>query len=244
MEYAQQTIVDFLSGKLDIVEFRRLYDEKPEIDGFLQKIIDDMKKDPARKPIPYTVQIQGRTYRFCSTVHYLLAPETDPGLKYCPPQYESVRQLLTYEFRMITHDVETASGASVFYSEVYEIYWQIDQTIPYYYKYSDAQSFALEAIPEYLSGGESEKYIQKHIIPLFPETMKKTQRIKAIRAKIKEEFKSEKGYPCWPQHSQWPMDKDGKPCTYLGKGKSKGDLRSFRFRDEATGEEIVVEQFY
>ena len=52
MEYAQQTIVDFLSGKLDIVEFRRLYDEKPEIDGFLQKIIDDMKKDPACHPEP------------------------------------------------------------------------------------------------------------------------------------------------------------------------------------------------
>ena len=52
MEYAQQTIVDFLSGKLDIVEFRRLYDKKPEIDGFLQKIIDDMKKDPACHPEP------------------------------------------------------------------------------------------------------------------------------------------------------------------------------------------------
>ena len=52
MEYAQQTIVDFLSGKLDIVEFRRLYDEKPEIDGFLQKIIDDMKKAPACHPEP------------------------------------------------------------------------------------------------------------------------------------------------------------------------------------------------
>ena len=41
MEYAQKTIVDFLSGKLDIIEFRCLYDEKPEIDAFLQKIIDD-----------------------------------------------------------------------------------------------------------------------------------------------------------------------------------------------------------
>ena len=41
MEYAQQTIIDFLSGNLDIVEFRRLYDEKPEIDAFLQKIIDE-----------------------------------------------------------------------------------------------------------------------------------------------------------------------------------------------------------
>jgi hypothetical protein len=57
-------------------------------------------------------------------------------------------------------------------------------------------------------------------------------------------FKSEKGYPCWPQASEWPMDKEGKPCTYIGKGKNQGDLRRFRFRDETTGEEIVIEQFY
>lgn len=244
MEYAQQTIVDFLRGDLDIVEFRRLYDEKPEIDAFLQKIIDDMKKDYSRKPIPYTCLVGGKEMSFSSVVPYLLAPETDPSLQYCPPRYESVRQMLTYEFRMTTHDVETADGASVFYSEVYEIYTQIDQSVPFNNKYRDAYSFAIEVIPEYLEGGESEKYIQKHILSLFPETMKKAERKKAIKAKIKEAFKSEKGYPCWPQASEWPMDKEGKPCTYIGKGKSEGDLRRFRFRDETTGEEIVVEQFY
>ncbi len=244
MEYAQQTIVDFLSGKLDIVEFRRFYDEKPEIDAFLQKIIDDMKKDYSRKPIPYTCLVGGEEHSFSSVVPYLLEPHKDSGRLYGPPQYESVRQLLTYQFRMVTHDVETASGASAFYSEVYEIYTQIDQSVPFYNKYRDAYSFALEVIPEYLEGGESEKYIQKHIIPLFPETMKKTERKKAIKAKIKEAFKSEKGYPCWPQESEWPMDKEGKPCAYIGKGKSEGDLRRFRFRDETTGEEIVIEQFY
>ena len=62
MEYAQQTIVDFLSGKLDIVEFRRLYDEKPEIDAFLQNIIGEMKKDSSRKPIPHIIVINGKEY--------------------------------------------------------------------------------------------------------------------------------------------------------------------------------------
>ncbi len=244
MEYAQQTIVDFLSGKLDIVEFRHLYDEKPEIDAFLQKIIDDMKKDYRRKPIPYTCLVGGEEHSFSSVVPYLLEPHRDPGRLYGPPKYESVRQLLTYQFRMVTHDVETATGASAFYSEVYEIYTQIDQSVPFFYKYREASSFAIEVIPEYLEGGESEKYIQTHIIPLFPETMKKSDRKKAIKAKIKEDFKSEKGYPCWAQESEWPMDKEGKPCTYIGKGKSEGDLRRFRFRDETTGEEIVIEQFY
>ena len=243
MEYAQQMIVDFLSDKMDIVEFRRLYNEKPEIDAFLQKIIDDMKKDYSREILRFPLRDAGNHY--IQAVPYLLAPETDPGLAFnCPPHYESVRQCLTYEHCMATHDVETASGASTFYIEVYSIYYQIDQSIPYCYKYSDAYRFALEVIPEYLEGGSSEKYIQKYIIPLFPETMKKTERKKAIKAKIKEAFKSEKGYPCWPQASEWPMDAEGKPCTYIGKGKSQGDLRRFRFRDETTGEEIVIEQFY
>lgn len=151
---------------------------------------------------------------------------------------------MTYEFGLFTHDVETAAGASEFYNEVFEIYWQIDQNIDYCYKYSEAFDFSLDVIPDYLSGGESEKYIQKNIIPLFPDTMKKGERKKAIKAKIKECFKSEKGYPCWAQYSEWPMDKEGKPATYVGKGKSEGDLRRFRFRDEITGEIIVVEQFY
>ena len=64
MEYAQQVIVDFLKGDLDIVEFRRLYDEKPEIDAFLQKIVDDMKKDYSRKPIPYTCVVGGEEHSF------------------------------------------------------------------------------------------------------------------------------------------------------------------------------------
>lgn len=241
----QQTIIDFLKGELDIVEFRRLYDEDARIDAFLQGIIDDLKNDPSRKPIPYTCKLcDGNEYSFSSVVPALLSPEDDPGLQYCPPRYFSVRQCLTYEFRMCTHDVETATGASEFYDEVFEIYWQIDQSIDYCYKYSDAYNFALDVIPDYLSGGESEKYIEKNIIPLFPDTMKKTERKKAIKAKIKECFKSEKGYPCWPQSSEWPLDKEGKPATYIGKGKSEGDLRRFRFRDETTGEIIVIEQFY
>ena len=41
--YAQETIADFLKGGLEIREFRRLYDERPEIDAFLQKIIPGLR---------------------------------------------------------------------------------------------------------------------------------------------------------------------------------------------------------
>lgn len=142
-----------MNGSLDIVDFRRLYDEDPEIDAFLQKIIDDMKSDPTRKPIPYPCKLCDGTERcFSSAVPYLLSHESDPGLPYnCPPRYTSVRQCLTYEFRMCTHDVETAAGASEFYNEVFESYWQIDQSVDFCYKYSDAFDFALDVIPDYLS---------------------------------------------------------------------------------------------
>ena len=244
MEYAQQKIVEFLSGSMDITEFRKLYDEDPSINYFLQKIIDDMKKEN-REIRRFPLIMMGVENPYIEAVPKLLAPETDPGLQYFnPPRYESVRQCLTYEYRSITHDVETADGAMSFYTELYSIYYQADQSVPYCYKYDEAFTFSLQVIPDYLEGGEAEKYIQKHIIPLFPETMKKGERKKAIKAKIKEAFRSEKGYPCWAQASDWPMDREGKPCTYVGKGKSYGDLRRYRFRDETTGEIIEVEQFY
>ena len=85
MEYAQKTIIDFLSGNLDIVEFRHLYDEIPEIDDFLQKIIDDMKKDYSRKILYFPLMIGGVENQYIEAVPYLLAPETDPGRLYCPP---------------------------------------------------------------------------------------------------------------------------------------------------------------
>ena len=239
----QETIRDFLLGKTDIVTFRSLYDTDPAFDQFLQSIIDEMKRTgrPVKK---HPITIDGRAMESSGEIEHLLSPETQPGRQYGSHEFDSVHNYLTYEWRMITHDVETAQGAYDFYNRIYALYYQIDQSIPWSDKYDRAYSFALDVIPDYLSGGEAERYITKHILPLFPDTMKKTERKKAIRAKIREEFKSEKGYPCWAQESDWPIGKDGHPATYLGKGKSEGDLRRWRFRDESTGEILVVEQFY
>ena len=122
------------------------------------------------------------------------------------------------------------------------MYYKIDKDITPTRHYSDEHDFMLDVIPDYLSG-DPEIYIQDNIISLFPSTMKKTERKKAIKAKIKEEFKSVKGYPCWYQSSEWPFGKDGKPATYIGKGKSKGSIGRWLFKDESTGEIITVEQF-
>jgi hypothetical protein len=238
----QKTIRDFLLGNLDIVSFRSIYDNDPSIEHFLQSVIDEIKANgrPLKK---YRCTVAGRELESTGQIEYLLSPETSPGLIYGNHEFDSVHTFLTYEWRMTTHDVETAAGASAFYSGVYSIYYQIDQSIPWSDYYILAYGFALDVIPEYLSGGEAEKYIQKSILPMFPESMKKTERKKAIKARIREEFKSEKGYPCWAQSSDWPLGKDGRPTTYIGKGKSEGDLRRWRFRDESTGEILVVEQY-
>lgn len=242
---AQKTVSDFLKGTLSIIEFKKLYDTVPEIDAFLQNIVDSIKKqDGEMRPHPSKHPVTGEIQYSVGPVKYLLAPETCPSLLYgCPPQYESVRQMLNYEFRMTTHNVHTAAGALQFYTEIYELFYQIDDSIPYDEKYSDEYSFALDVIPKYLAGGTAEQYIQERIIPLYPETTKKSERKKAVKAKIKELFKSEKGYPCWAQSSDWPLGADEKPATYIGKGKTDGDLRRWRFRDESTGEIIIVEQY-
>lgn len=236
----KKTIEDFLKGDLDIFRFRALYDADPAINDYLQGVVDDIRQNgKLLKMFRYSPESSETS----GGLEWLLAPETAPGLKYGNHEYDSVRNFLTYEWRMCTHDVETAAGALAFYDAVYALYYQVDQSIPLTDRYDKAYMFALEVIPEYLAGGEAEKYIQKHILPLFPETMKKTERKKAIKAKIKEAFKSEKGYPCWAQSSEWPMGKDGHPATYLGKGKGDKEIWRWRFRDESTGEIILVEQF-
>ncbi|MBQ7160415.1 MAG: hypothetical protein IJR90_01765 [Clostridia bacterium] len=235
------SIRDFLSGKTDIVTFRGIFDSDPEIEAFLQSIVDNIKE--AGKPLKkYRHTVGDREYESAGDLAILLDPPADLH-KYGNYEYSSVHNFLTYEKRMITHDVETAAGASGFYERVYSIYYQYDQSVPRTDKYFNNYSFSLKVIPEYLAGGEAEKYISKHIIPLFPETMKETERKKAIKAKIREEFKTEKGRPCWVQSSEWPLGRDGRPATYLGKGKSSGDMRSWRFRDGSTGEIIVIEQY-
>ena len=242
---AKKTVADFLRGEMTIADFKKQYDIYPEIDGFLQGIVDEIKNHGGTmRPYPSKHPATGKLQESLCITRYLLAPETCPALAYgCPPEFEPVRQMLNYEFRGTTHNVHTAGGALRFYTDVYELFYQIDNSIPYDDRYLNAVDFALDVIPEYLCGGESEQYIQEHIIPLYPETMKKGERKKAIKAKIRETFKSEKGYPCWAQSPEWPLGTNGKPMTYIGKGKSEGDLRRWNFRDETTGTILTVEQY-
>ena len=240
---AEKKIRNFLLGNTDIVEFRREYDTNEDINNFLQDIVNNrIATGVGFIPTPRT---EGNEIKYSNRYLYCFTqPELYPGFKYGDDSFISVRNFLTKEFNMLTHNVKTASGALEFYNGVFDIFYQFDPTIEYLgQKYVQDLCFILKVIPEYLSGGQAEMYIQEHIIPLFPDTMPKTQRIKEIKARIKQEFKSEKGYPCWVQSSDWPIGADGKPMTYVKKGKHIDSKYSWIFRDESTGELTTVEQY-
>ncbi len=242
---AQDTIASFLRGEMDIISFRRLYDEQPEINDYLQGIVDAAKAKGLTRFRGYPATLpNGTAFEQEHGISHLLDPQAYPGVQYGNSPYDSVRKLLTYNFRQVTHDVRSADGASEFYNELYALYYQVDASIPYDDRYRRAYEFALDVIPEYLCGGESELYIMTHIIPQFPETMKKTERKKAIKAAIKEAFRSDKGRPQWIQSGEWPLGKDGKPAVYTGsKSVRGGEAKQYYFRDESDGSVITVEQF-
>ena len=81
--------------------------------------------------------------------------------------------MLNYEWNSYTTNVRTESDVLKFIYEVLFIYYQIDKTIITTEEYSDEYDVALQVILEYLEGGEEVIYIQLHLIPLFPVTMKK-----------------------------------------------------------------------
>lgn len=240
---AEAEIRDFLLGNTDIVAFRERYDTDEEINNFLQGIVDDRIASgvgfiPTPRKSDDEITFSHR-YLYC-----FAQPELYPGYVYGDDSFVSVRTFLTKEWRMLTHNVRTAGGAWTFYDGVFDIFYQYDPSLEYLgQKYQQAFCYALEVIPDYLSGGQAEMYIQEHIIPLFPDTIPKTRRIKETKARIRQEFKSEKGYPGWVQSSDWPIGKDGKPMTYVKKGKRVGEKHSWIFRDESTGELTTVEQY-
>lgn len=241
---AQETIAAFLRDEMDIVTFRKLYDEEPEIDAFLQGIVEEKKRtgEPFRK---FSIKVADLVRETDCNVSWLVKPQEYPGVRYGNSPYDSVRKMLTYEKAPKTHHVASIKGARTFYDEVYALHYQVDQSIPYNYRYADACSLMLDVVPEYLEGVESEQYISAHIFPLYPDTMKKSARIKAIKAAIKEAFRSDKGRPQWIQSGEWPLGKDGKPAVYTGsKSLHDGEAKQYFFRDESDGSIITVEQFY
>lgn len=157
--YIDNLIKTFPEGRIDIIPFKEEMDSHDEIYDFLQNIIDQIKQENRiimPYPFPHPAR-QGELLHSTETIEYLLNPQSHPSLAYgIPPSHESVRQLLNYEYRMFTHNVKTACGASSFFNQVLVIYYQFCQDIVPTRQYSEAYNFALDVIPRYLAGGEAE----------------------------------------------------------------------------------------
>lgn len=222
----------FLIGETPIIAFRDMCDESPAIFDFLQELADEAIR--ARGLDPEKMRRHAPEQKDHSVI---IDSHRYPGYF-----RRSVREYLTEETATTSANVHTADGAWIFYSRVHELFALSDPAVPCHYQaYKEAYEFTQKAIPRVYRSGQSERYIQDHIIPRIPDTLPRHKRIHAIRSAIKKEFKAER----YVHRSQpdWPMGKDGKPTTFIGREKRLGqDEFVFFFRDENDGTIIPVEE--
>ena len=109
--------------------------------------------------------------------------------------------------------------------------------------YHDEYSFLIKVMPDCVHGDKAEALVD-NIIQGVPEAIGKAKRIKEIKGKIKDAFHLNDGKkPRWPQDTDWPFSKSGKPLKYVSQ-KSDGDLVMLTFTDVDIGETVVVEDYY
>ncbi len=112
-----------------------------------------------------------------------------------------------------------------------------------YPKYEEDYLFALDAVPEYAAGDSAVNYLEKVIFPSVPQGLSSSKRATLCRKKIREAFHIEgRHYPHWVQEAEWPF-RDGRPMRFV-KQKTDGELVTYTFVDDTTGEVETVEQYY
>ena len=105
-------------------------------------------------------------------------------------------------------------------------------------------NFMLDACPAYIGGEEViGSGILEEIYEDIPVNLNKAHRVKYFKEKVKNLFYIENNhYPHWVQEAEWPFH-DGKPMRFVGQ-KTDGELVTYTFIDDATGEVETVEQYY
>ena len=74
---AQETIAAFLRGEMDIISFRKLYDETTEINDFLQGIVDVVRRKNAPTVYHWETRKDGVKVHCRSLVDDLLGRDMD-----------------------------------------------------------------------------------------------------------------------------------------------------------------------
>lgn len=110
-------------------------------------------------------------------------------------------------------------------------------------KYQKDLDYIIDIQPSYVSI-EDDEILNKYINEA-PEGLKKTEKKKWIKNRIKQDFKYDKSPPRWVQDPEWPIV-DGVPLVF--KKQSKMTLEDERvfytFYHPETKEETIVIQFY
>ncbi len=138
----------------------------------------------------------------------------------------------------------TAYGAAVLHGTVSDVYFQADDTAIPTGRYRADHAFALGCYPGAVYGSpDAEAYIRQHILPLYPDTMKKGARVKAIKAAIGESFPRQDGkWPHWRALSQWPCGADGLPMTFSHQKKAQDGWMEYVFHTVDGSETRVIRQ--
>lgn len=111
------------------------------------------------------------------------------------------------------------------------------------YPNEELLNFMEKCIPCYM-GEEAELFVLNLL--QNEQTIKlssKTKKIKYCKEKLREHYHIEgRHYPHWAQEAEWPF-RDGKPMRFV-KQKTDGELVTYTFVDDTTGEVETVEQYY
>ena len=110
---------------------------------------------------------------------------------------------------------------------------------------NDAQSSLLyDCVPMYLFGTEAVRFAEDLLLNNEEvRAFSKTKKIKYCKEKLREYYHIEgRHYPHWVQDAEWPF-RDGKPMRFIGQ-KTDGELVTYTFLDDETGEVERVEQYW
>ena len=101
-----------------------------------------------------------------------------------------------------------------------------------------------DCVPMYLFGTEAVQFAEDLLLNNEEvRALPKTKKIKYCKEKLREYFHIEgRHYPHWVQDAEWPF-RDGKPMRFIGQ-KTDGELVTYTFVDDETGEVERVEQYW
>ncbi len=212
----QQTVIDYLEGRITPQEFEELLVEQPGIYDWLQSLVPEGKTfqlvtfsngKTSIKVVPY--DIREVIYNFANNISF---GSLKPSLGYYLNVFDIIERLV----KEGKPDLEFKASTKV----------------------DDMWHLAFDACPECVGGPEVEAVIEG-IVESIPDNLSKTKRIALAKAKIKEAFHLERKRPYWYQSPNWPAC-NGKPMKYVGSKTLNFDMHVLYFVDVETGEEREV----